>query len=144
MRAKALGHKLLGQIDTRVTADMLLRWHRQLVAQKWNLVNRRAAGRPRIKEQIAALILRMAQENPSCGYTRILGALPKLGHQISRGTNATVLQENEMDPAPLRDKRTTGPTFLKTHWNILVFYSPLPSPRREGGVLTSLVLKSGV
>lgn len=32
IRAKALGRKLLGEIDTLVTPDTLLRWHRELVA----------------------------------------------------------------------------------------------------------------
>jgi putative transposase len=120
IRAKALGRKLLSQLDTLVTPDTLLRWHRQLVAQKWNHVHRRAPGRPRIKDEIAALILRMAEENPGWGYTRILGALRNLGHQVSRGTVANVLEENGIDPAPLRGKRTKWSTFLKAHWKTLV------------------------
>jgi putative transposase len=120
IRAKALGRKLLSQLDTLVTPDTLLRWHRQLVAQKWNHVQRRTPGRPRIKYEIAALILRMADENPGWGYTRILGALRNLGHQVSRGTVANVLEENGIDPAPLRDKRTKWSTFLKAHWKTLV------------------------
>ena len=35
-RAHALGRKALTQLDTLVTPDTLLRWHRQLIAQKWN------------------------------------------------------------------------------------------------------------
>ncbi len=120
IRAKALGLRLLNQIDTLVTPDTLLRWHRQLVAQKWNFVHRRSPGRPRIHDEITALILLMANENPSWGYTRILGALRNLGYQVSRGTVANVLEENRIDPAPLRGKRTKWSTFLKAHWKILV------------------------
>ena len=40
VRAKAPGRKLLNQLDTLVTPDTLLRWHRELVAQKWNYVHR--------------------------------------------------------------------------------------------------------
>ena len=36
IRAKALGRKLLSQLETLVTPDTLLRWHRELVAKKWN------------------------------------------------------------------------------------------------------------
>lgn len=120
IRAKALGRKFLSQLDTLVTPDTLLRWHRQLVAQKWNYVHRRSVGRPRITDEIAALILRMAEENPGWGYTRILGALRNLGHQVSRGTVANVLEENGFAPAPLRGKRTQWSTFLKAHWTTLV------------------------
>ena len=120
IRAKALGRKLLSQIDTLVTPDTLIRWHRPLVAQKWNYVHRRAAGRPRIKAEIAALILRMAEDNPSWGYTRIVGALRNLGYTVSRGPVANVLEENGIDSAPLRGKHTKWSTFLKAHWKILV------------------------
>ncbi len=34
-KAKAVGRKALLTIDTIVTPDTLLRWHRQLIAQKW-------------------------------------------------------------------------------------------------------------
>ena len=120
IRAKAIGHKLLGQLETLVTPDTLLRWHRELVAQKWNFVHRRGPGRPRTKDQIAALILRMATDNPSWGYTRILGALRNVGFKVSRGTVANILQEHGIDPAPLRGKRTKWSTFLKSHWKVLV------------------------
>ena len=33
IRAKAIGRKLLGKLETLVTSDILLRWHRELVAQ---------------------------------------------------------------------------------------------------------------
>ena len=42
-----------------------------LVAQKWNFVHRRSPGRPGTKDEIVSLILRMAEENPNWGYTRI-------------------------------------------------------------------------
>ncbi len=119
-RAKALGRKLLSQIDARVSPDTLLRWHRQWVAQKWNYVACRAPGRPQLKGEIAALMLRMVEENPGWGYTRELGALHYLGYEIGRGTVANVLRERGIDPAPLRGKRTKWSTFLKAHCKTLV------------------------
>lgn len=48
----------------------------------------------------------MAEENPGWGYTRILGALRNLGHEVGRGTIANVLRENGLDPATLRGLTT--------------------------------------
>ena len=119
-RAKVLGRKILAQLDTLVTPDTLLRWHRELIAQKWNYVHRRKPGRPRTKDEFVALVLRMAQENTSWGYTRIVGALSNVGYKISRSTIANVLELNGIDPAPLRGKRTAWATFLKSHWKMLI------------------------
>jgi transposase InsO family protein len=91
-----------------------------LIAQKWNHGHKRKPGRPRTKDEIVALILRMAQENSGWGYTRIGGALRNVGYKISRSTIANVLALNGIDPAPLRGKRTPWATFLKAHWKILI------------------------
>jgi hypothetical protein len=63
-KGKAVGRKTLLELDTIVSPDTLLRWHRRLVAQKWNFARRRGAGRPGIMGHISELIVRMAQENP--------------------------------------------------------------------------------
>jgi len=68
---------------------------------------------------IAELIVRMAQENPRWGYTRIQGALANLSHKVGRGTIANVLKRNGIEPSPERSKRTPWSTFLKTHWKVL-------------------------
>jgi putative transposase len=119
-RAKVLGRKPHSLLDTLVTPDTLLRWHRELIAQKWNHVHRCKPGRPRTKDDIVELILRMAQENAGWGYTRILGALSNVGYKVGRGTIANVLSRNGIDPAPLRGKCTAWSIFLKAHWKLLV------------------------
>jgi hypothetical protein len=87
-KAKAVGRKALMDLNTIVTPDTLMRWHRRLVAQKWNFTQRRGPGRPGIMREIAELIVRMAQDNPRWGYTRIQGALANLHHRVGRGTEA--------------------------------------------------------
>jgi hypothetical protein len=41
-------------------------------------------------KEIAALIVRMATENPAWGYSRIQGALKNLDHSVARSTVAKV------------------------------------------------------
>ena len=118
-KAKAVGRKALLDLNTVVSPDTLLRWHRQFVAQKWNFTHRRGPGRPRIMRAISELIVRMAQDNPRWGYTRIQGALANLKHSVGRGTVANVLKRNGIEPAPERGKRTRWATFLQAHWKVL-------------------------
>jgi putative transposase len=118
-KAKAVGRKALLELDTIVSPDTLLRWHRRLVAEKWNYADRRGVGRPEIMRHISELIVRMAQENAGWGYTRIQGALANLSHKVGRGTIANVLKRNGIEPSPERSRRTRWSTFLKAHWRVL-------------------------
>src|ERR1700732_3183387 len=45
-KAKGVGRKALLQLDTVVSPDTLMRWHRRLVAQKWNFSDRRGLAGP--------------------------------------------------------------------------------------------------
>jgi putative transposase len=117
--AKKLGRKGLAQLDTLVTPQTLLRWYRQLVAQKYDGSARRGPGRPRICVDIAALVVRMASDNRTWGYTRIAGALRNLGHEVGRNTIKRILLEAGMDPTPERSKRTSWSGFLRAHWGAI-------------------------
>ena len=55
--------------------DTILRWHRELVARKFDSSEKRKPGRPRIRQAVIAAIVRFARENPTWGYDRIQGAL---------------------------------------------------------------------
>ena len=118
VRGKAIGRRALTEVASLVTPDTILRWHRQLIAQKWTY-KRRSPGRPRVMEIIADLVVRMARENRGWGYTRIQGALQNVGHRVGRTTISNIFKENGIDPAPERGKRTTWSQFLKAHWNVL-------------------------
>jgi transposase InsO family protein len=121
VKGKLLGRKLLSEIATIVTPDTILRWHRQLVAEKWDYSDRRTKkpGRPPVTEEVKQLVLRMARENPTWGYDRIQGALSNLGFDISDTTVGNLLKANGIEPAPDRKRQTTWKTFLKAHWEVL-------------------------
>ena len=118
VKGKVLGRKSLGKLAKIVRPDTLLRWHRELIARKWDHSDKRqSVGRPRIRQQIVDLALRMAQENPSWGYDRIQGALANLGFHISDTTVGNILKAHGSEPAPERESRTAWRTFLAAHWD---------------------------
>ena len=64
-----LGRRRLADVSGIVTPDTILRWYRRLVAQKYDGSHKRRPGRPSTKPDIAALVVRMANENPSWGLS---------------------------------------------------------------------------
>lgn len=90
-----------------VTPATILRWHRQLVAQKWTFSDRRRSGRPGTRRPVRALIVRMARENPTWGHRRIQGELARLGYTIAASTVWEILHGAGIEPAP----RRAGPTW---------------------------------
>jgi transposase InsO family protein len=119
MLGKALGRKGLAAIATIASPETILRWYRELVAKKYDGSQQRGQGRPKTAADIAAIIVKMASEN-SWGYTRIKGALKNLGHEVGRNTIKRILQENGIDPAPVRGKRMSWATFIKAHLGVVV------------------------
>ena len=81
---------------------------------------RKAPGRPMIDPELEALIVRMAQENRSWGYDRIVGALANLGLTVSDQTVGNVLKRHGIAPAPERKTTTTWKEFIRTHMDVLV------------------------
>ncbi|MGD0167957.1 MAG: integrase core domain-containing protein [Gaiellaceae bacterium] len=96
-----------------VRPETLLRWHRRLVARRWTYPHRRP-GRPPIVHEVRALILRLARENPSWGYLRIVGELRKLGIDVSATFVRSVLVSAGLPPTPQRDRQSWR-AFLRAH-----------------------------
>ncbi len=121
VKGKILGHKLLEEVGTLFTPDTILRWHRELVAQKWDYSDRRKnlPGRPRVRQVIVDLVLRFAKDNPTWGYDRIQGALANVGYHISDTTVGNILKAHGIEPAPDRQRTGAWSTFLKAHWDVL-------------------------
>src|SRR2546428_13330432 len=116
-----LGKKALEDVATIVKPDTILGWHRKLVAQKFDgSRQRQALGRPKIDKDLEALVVRMAQENRSWGYDRIVGALANLGYTISDQTVGNILKRHGIPLAPERKTTTTWKEFIRTHMDVLV------------------------
>ena len=101
VKAKALGRQALDELETLVTPDTLLAWHRKLIAKTWTYA-RKGPGGPRLAQEITDLVLRMARENTSWGYERIQGALVNLGHIVAPNTVKNMLKRHGIEPAPER------------------------------------------
>lgn len=99
--------------------DTLPSWHRRLIARKSDSSLVRRPGRRGTANELRELILQIARQNRSWGYTRIQGALRNLGHKVGRGTIAAILKTAGLEPAPERMNQTTWKELLRTHWEVL-------------------------
>jgi len=116
-----LGKKALEEVAKIVKPDTILAWHRRLVAQKFDgSQQRQVLGRPKIDQELEALVVRMAHENRSWGYDRIVGALANLGDTVSDQTVGNILKRHGIPPAPERKTTTPWKEFIRTHMDMLV------------------------
>ena len=112
---KPLGRKVLREIASIASPDTILRWYRELVAKKYDGSKKRGPGRPPQPTKIVQLLIKMAEENPRWGYTRLRGALRNVGYDVGRNTIKRILKDQGIEPAPIREKRTSWTTFIKAH-----------------------------
>jgi putative transposase len=116
-----LGRQALEEIATVANPDAILAWHRTLVVQPFgNSQLRKSLGRPRIDQELEALVVRMARENRSWGYDRIVGALANLGYRISDQTVGNILKRHGIPPAPERKQTMTWTEFIRIHRDVLM------------------------
>lgn len=101
VKGKTLGRKLLAEFGTLFSPDTILGWHRKLVAQKWTYASKSSpVGRRPMDADVAALVVRLAKENPTWGYNRLEGMLANLGHKLCASTVANILREQGIEPVP--------------------------------------------
>jgi putative transposase len=96
--AHRLGRKALEEVAAAAMPDTILGWYRKLVANKFDGSRfRHSAGRPRVDEETERLVVQMAQENPTWGYDRIVGALANLGQRLSDQTVGNILRRHGVE-----------------------------------------------
>ena len=117
-----LGRKALEEVAAAAKPDTILGWYRKLIANKFDgSKSRRTHGRPRIDEEVENLVVRMAKENPSWGYDRIVGALHNLGYTVSDQTVGNMLKRQGIPPAPERKKTVTWRECIRIHLDVLAW-----------------------
>ena len=89
--ARKLSRKALEQVCQAFSPDTLIRWHRDLIARKYDGSKRRGMGRPQISEELRNAIIKIAKGNRDWGYTRIRGQQKYLGLKVSIATIGSVL-----------------------------------------------------
>jgi hypothetical protein len=94
-----------------VTPGTLLRWHRRLVAAKWR--QPRPPGRPPVRDELVALVVRLARENTRWGVVRIQGELRRLGHRVAASTIGKILRAHRIRPPSGNDE--SWRVFLRAH-----------------------------
>jgi hypothetical protein len=94
-----------------LTPDTILRWYRQLMADKYDGTDKRVPGRPRTAVPLREMLIRFAKENPAWGYTRLilrkpihtgmsdLGLAVKLRHDCLECEGSSARMPNVAKPA---------------------------------------------
>jgi hypothetical protein len=115
-----LGKQALAEIATVAKPDTILAWHRICADRQCDRSQPpKSVGRPRIAKEIEDLVVRMARENRSWGYDRIVGALTNLGYRVSDQTVGNILKRHSIPPAPERKTTVTWREFIRMHMDVL-------------------------
>lgn len=113
--AAKLGRNTLQQCATLFTPETLLRWHRFLVAHKYDGSGKRGPA-PATANSVRRLVLRMAEKNPDWGYGHIHGELKELGFKVSWQTVRRIMRGHGLLDDPDKPKKLSWTTFIKAHF----------------------------
>ena len=114
VKGQILGRKRLEEVGTLFTPDTMMRWHRTLVAKKWDCSDRREKkpGRPRIRQVIVDLTVKFAKQNPTWGFKAsspklaIRFAIPRLAISSKLTVLNLLLRVNELERGRRSSRRT--------------------------------------
>ena len=118
--------------------DTVVVWHRAGFRLYWRWRSRPRGGRPKITEEIRALIQRLAQENPDWGTPKIHGELWQLGFVVSERTVARYLHRIRHRGEP--GKRWLA--FLQNHREVIVAFDLFTVPTLTFQLLYCLLSSS--
>ena len=99
-----------------VQPETVVGWHRAGFRLYWRWRSRPRGGRPKIAEEIRALIRRLAEENADWGAPKIHGELQRLGFIVSERSVARYLRRIRRRGDPGKQWRT----FLQNHREVIV------------------------
>jgi putative transposase len=112
---RAIGNKGVAALITVVSYSSWVRRLRQAnLAAGAEVRPPSGKGRHRTPEAVCELVRRLARENPTWGYTRILGELRKLKVRTSRSNVVNILRRDGRDPR-LDPTQGTWAHFLRAH-----------------------------
>jgi len=116
--AAKLGRDALREVGTLFSPDTLLRWHRWLVARKYDgsTYRGKTGPEPTKTKMVLDLVLRFAAENSTWGYGRIHGELKALGYDVSWQTVRRIMKEHGLLNDPDGPSKTSWRDFLRSHW----------------------------
>ena len=104
-----------------VKPETVVSWHRAGYRLFWKWRSRRRRqGRPKVTEEIRALIRRMKRENPTWGAPRIHGELLALGFEISEPTVSRYLRR--LKRIPEESKASQWLAFLNNHREVIAAF----------------------
>ena len=99
----------------------ILDWFRRIYSEKYDSSKSpRKKGRPRKPQEIRDLVVKIAQDNISWGYTKIRDAVNAgLKIDLCRNTVANILDQAGIVPAPEREKKRTWKQLIRSHLHCL-------------------------
>ena len=109
---KRLGRKVLADVCCIFSPDTVLKWHRYLVARKYDGSGNRGPGRKKTPKKLEQLIIMLARKNKTWGSRRIKGTLKYLGYKVCHTTIDKILKRNGYDPSP--DRVMMNPPFSRS------------------------------
>lgn len=101
-----------------VKPETVIGWHRAGFRLYWRWRSRPRGGRPKITDEIRALIRRLAAENSNWGAPKIHGELQKLGFVVSERTVARYLRRVQRRGDPGK----SWLAFLQNHREVIVAF----------------------
>ena len=116
-----------------VNPETVVGWHRAGFRLYWRWRSRPRGGRPRITEEIRALIRRLTQENADWGAPKIHGEIQKPGFLVSERTVARYLRRTQRRGDPGQKWLA----FLRNHREAIVACDLFTVPTTTFGYCTA-------